>query len=409
MITLFSELELKNAKCSDGLPCECEQCHKTFFVKKRHILYELKSQRGQIKFCSQKCFHLTKNGKTEVQCLQCNKFFTKANCQIKQTQNNFCCKSCAAIYNNHMFPKRKKVSRPKEKIIKPKKLKTCKICKGDLTNTQLNENKSICIACLSKKEELKKSKIRTTCIVCGTILTEENCYRQKRKNGYKTYSKCKKCHNKFIYFRLVKLKQDMIYKMGGKCMLCGHEYHYSVYDLHHIDVSVKEFSWNHLKFQNKATREEELKKCLLLCANCHRKVHLIEKVEEPNKKFIQSKNNKICLYCGTLTTTNNSFLKKKKYVCYTYCKKCFIKLTLFNTQELKQKIVHYKGEKCVDCGEIFDSRLYDLHHINQEEKEFNISSKRISFEKLKPELDKCVLLCPNCHRIRHIHIIEHVA
>ena len=44
---------------------------------------------------------------------------------------------------------------------------------------------------------------------------------------------------------------------------------------------------------------------------------------------------------------------------------------------------------------------FDFHHINPEEKEFNISSKYKSFKKLKIELEKCELLCAICHRKIH--------
>lgn len=38
-----------------------------------------------------------------------------------------------------------------------------------------------------------------------------------------------------------------------------------------------------------------------------------------------------------------------------------------------------------------------FHHVNPLKKEFDISGKSISWERLKKELDKCVLVCRNCH------------
>ena len=56
---------------------------------------------------------------------------------------------------------------------------------------------------------------------------------------------------------------------------------------------------------------------------------------------------------------------------------------------------------CCECG--YDANPYalDFDHINPEEKEFNISKKlqQYSWKKLKVEIDKCRVMCANCHRI----------
>ena len=67
----------------------------------------------------------------------------------------------------------------------------------------------------------------------------------------------------------------------------------------------------------------------------------------------------------------------------------------------KQKAIEYKGGKCFICG--YDKNCqgaYDFHHIKPEEKEFSIGSDGLtrSWDKVKKELDKCVILCANCHR-----------
>ena len=43
----------------------------------------------------------------------------------------------------------------------------------------------------------------------------------------------------------------------------------------------------------------------------------------------------------------------------------------------------------------------DFHHINPQEKDFQISGGTKSFESLKSELDKCILVCRNCHSEIH--------
>lgn len=61
------------------------------------------------------------------------------------------------------------------------------------------------------------------------------------------------------------------------------------------------------------------------------------------------------------------------------------------------------GGKCSKCGED-DIFVLDFHHTNPEEKEYGISkvSAHIEWSKLKKELDKCILLCRNCHSKHHI-------
>jgi len=63
----------------------------------------------------------------------------------------------------------------------------------------------------------------------------------------------------------------------------------------------------------------------------------------------------------------------------------------------KLKLVEYKGGKCEMCG--YDKFIQGLefHHLDPNEKDFTISGKSWSFEKLKKEVDKCILVCSNCH------------
>jgi hypothetical protein len=76
--------------------------------------------------------------------------------------------------------------------------------------------------------------------------------------------------------------------------------------------------------------------------------------------------------------------------------------TVSKLQAKKRQAVEYKGNKCFDCGLSFPDCVYDFHHLDPSQKDMNPSALiRLGFEKAKPELDKCVMLCSNCHRIRH--------
>lgn len=70
----------------------------------------------------------------------------------------------------------------------------------------------------------------------------------------------------------------------------------------------------------------------------------------------------------------------------------------------KQRLIDYKGGKCVKCGYNKSCpRAYHFHHRNPLEKEFDVSNRgrNKSFDKLKTEIDKCDLLCANCHAEVH--------
>ncbi len=66
----------------------------------------------------------------------------------------------------------------------------------------------------------------------------------------------------------------------------------------------------------------------------------------------------------------------------------------------KQKAVDYKGGKCARCGYKGCNAALIFHHPGQ--KSFGISNGTIhSWAKVKVELDKCVMLCLNCHAEEH--------
>lgn len=72
----------------------------------------------------------------------------------------------------------------------------------------------------------------------------------------------------------------------------------------------------------------------------------------------------------------------------------------------KQKLIEYKGGECELCGYKKCNRALQFHHLNPEEKDFSISGKSISFEKLKDEVNKCILVCSNCHSEIHDGLVD---
>ena len=72
----------------------------------------------------------------------------------------------------------------------------------------------------------------------------------------------------------------------------------------------------------------------------------------------------------------------------------------------KQKLIEYKGGECELCGYKKCNRSLQFHHLNPNEKDFTISGKSLSFEKLKEEVDKCILVCSNCHSEVHDGLVK---
>lgn len=102
------------------------------------------------------------------------------------------------------------------------------------------------------------------------------------------------------------------------------------------------------------------------------------------------------LCTNTITQNKNG---KAKYFC---CKKCSNKYFVDKRRiELRFKAFFYKGGKCEKCGYVGLPACFDFHHKDPSSKLFSISCDphTRSWERVKIELDKCNLLCANCHRL----------
>ncbi|MFA5270914.1 MAG: hypothetical protein WC412_01065 [Candidatus Omnitrophota bacterium] len=75
-------------------------------------------------------------------------------------------------------------------------------------------------------------------------------------------------------------------------------------------------------------------------------------------------------------------------------------------KKVKAMAVEYKGGKCEKCGYSRCIDALEFHHCNSNEKDFSISKKGYtrSWQKVKEEIDKCMLVCANCHREIHVQL-----
>lgn len=72
-------------------------------------------------------------------------------------------------------------------------------------------------------------------------------------------------------------------------------------------------------------------------------------------------------------------------------------------KKIKLMAVEYKGGKCELCGYSKDISALEFHHTDPSQKDFNVGYKgnTRSWIKVRQEIDKCILVCANCHREIH--------
>jgi len=104
---------------------------------------------------------------------------------------------------------------------------------------------------------------------------------------------------------------------------------------------------------------------------------------------------KICKIHGKVKFRNQS-----KTGNHWRCTKCGSAAVQKRRDKIKTMAVEYKGGACCKCGYNKCIAALEFHHLNPEEKDFGIGLKGYtrSWEKVKVELDKCILVCANCHR-----------
>ena len=97
------------------------------------------------------------------------------------------------------------------------------------------------------------------CLTCGKVK------KNKSRNN-----ECSSCRNKRTR---IERKIAAIKKKGGACQICGYNKYIGSLDFHHTGEQKKEDSLSRLFLHSMERIEKELKKCILLCRNCHGEVH----------------------------------------------------------------------------------------------------------------------------------------
>ena len=161
---------------------------------------------------------------------------------------------------------------------------------------------------------------------------------------------------KYVQNSRTRRKEDMVYVMGGQCQLCGYNKDIHALEFHHIDPSGKDFSFNKANCISWELIKNELQKCILVCANCHREIHSGLIQQELFTSFSKEKSQKISDKLYALTHHQNR-----------YCKSC-------------GALISYGAEYCVDCKNI-NRRI----SVRPEREEFKTQIRNTPFTTLSKQ------------------------
>ena len=119
-----------------------------------------------------------------------------------------------------------------------------------------------------------------------------------------------------------------------------------------------------------------------------------------NNKTLETRENKVCPRCNQNLLIEQFYFKSAtgRRTRTTYCKKCIIDYNYERELKFKINIIKLKGGKCSKCGYNKNISALEMHHLDRNEKEFNFAYKSAMTNDLLKELDKCILVCSNCHR-----------
>jgi 5-methylcytosine-specific restriction endonuclease McrA len=115
-----------------------------------------------------------------------------------------------------------------------------------------------------------------TCNTCQRELAVElfhtNGYWTSKTGRHRKYhARCKDCWQQGVHQRFYRKLESMGVVL--KCTHCGFDKYKPALDFHHVDPKEKDIIITKLRDCSPKRLEAEVKKCIVLCANCHRAFH----------------------------------------------------------------------------------------------------------------------------------------
>lgn len=108
-----------------------------------------------------------------------------------------------------------------------------------------------------------------------------------------------------------------------------------------------------------------------------------------------------CTRCKVGLEIDVNWRQSSADICQYICKPCSTIIGTEKRRRNKEWAIKKLGGKCYDCKQVYPRAVYDFHHVDMSAKEYTPSTLFSSRNKLEKELENCILLCANCHRLRH--------
>jgi hypothetical protein len=135
----------------------------------------------------------------------------------------------------------------------------------------------------------------------------------------------------------------------------------------------------------------------------------VPKHRQDQYKYAEPKPFRTCRKCKELVSKENFWKDKSQWDGLDrICKVCNRNRMVSRRYAKKLEIIEYLGGECVRCKGTLENihwTAFDCNHKDPSQKSFGIGQAGHNIDNIKDELDKCELVCSNCHReITHENI-----
>ena len=158
-------------------------------------------------------------------------------------------------------------------------------------------------------------------------------------------------------------KEDIVYVMGECCKLCGYNKAITALELHHLNPKEKDFSIGTILNKDWELMNQEIQKCILVCANCHREIHegiitksLLSSYDENRAKEVSERINKLKHHQDRYCPNCGAIISQKADFCPKCANKMRQKVERPSREELKRLI---RTESFLGIARLYENKITD--------------------------------------------------